>query len=411
MAIVGFNGAGTGSRRLAISSDSSGQGSVWMQRIPAPAWPSGKHYKVDALGAYIWDGQSAQEARMALYSGTSAPDALIAEVELSHGDGNFQLYDEAVASSGVVPNTGYLWIVIKGAQTGTDDNTSTSFGFYNTSSVCDGLTGCTFDSGAKYVADISGAGGGTAFSDPWDYGSLSDYSDQNDTFCLWADLIEVTGVPPIGSGAATLPALGAGGEGHVSVTGTAAAAFSAFAASASGSFGSVVIPSQTASVVHYKAILSADSETDYEIPISSFELRLRDSPLQCYLSVVVPSILTYINEIEARSDGELSIYQTLDGADTELLAANVDEIRQYQGGRSRSGSIAAYKQITFSPAVTRSLVGSTYRAVSEGVTRHRLLPRHVNPGDTAVVGSDTIVVSSVTWSVAPGRALMEIAGA
>jgi hypothetical protein len=409
MAIVGFNGAGTVSRRLAISSDSSGQGSVWMQRVPAPSWPPGNHYEVDALGAYIWDGQSAQQARMALYSGTSAPETLIAEVELSHGDGNYQLYDESVASSGIVPSTGYLWIVIKGAQTGTDDNTSTSFGVYDTTSVCNGLTGCTFDSGAKYVADISGAGGGTAFSDPWDYGTLDDFN-PNHTFCLWADLIEVEGVPPIGSGAATIPAIEADGVGYVSVTGTAAASFGSLFASASGSFGSVIIPPQVASVVHYKALLSADGESDYEIPISSFELRLRESPLQCYLSVIVPAILNYIDEISSRIDGELSIYQVLDGADTELLTANIEDIRQFQGGRSRSGAISAYKQITYGPATTRELSGSSYRAVSDGVTRHRLLPRNIYPGDTAVIGGDTIVVDSVTWSVSPVRSTMEIAG-
>lgn len=176
----------------------------------------------------------------------------------------------------------------------------------------------------------------------------------------------------------------------------------------SGSVTVIVQPLAQASVTRYRAVISAPSLADYELPMSNFEMRLRQSPLQCYLSVTVPGILDHASAIDARADGELAVYQVLDGVETELLKTNVHSIRQDLGGSRRSGAVVGYKQKTFANPVTRALFDPTYKSVIDGQVRYRLQPRNINPGDAAYIDGGYVEVEKIVWYVSPVRAQMEI---
>ena len=159
----------------------------------------------------------------------------------------------------------------------------------------------------------------------------------------------------------------------------------------------------------YECVISDVGFADYTIPISSFQMRLRNSPKQCYLSVIVPAVLDHAQAIADRIDGTITLTRTDDGVETELLDANISEFRQFLGANSRTGEITAYKQITFSSPATRDFPSAYYKGTSGTVTRYRMSPQPANPGDTLNIGGDSFEPTEIYWSANPTRSTMEVA--
>ncbi|WP_319577669.1 hypothetical protein [uncultured Desulfobacter sp.] len=92
--------------------------------------------------------------------------------------------------------------------------------------------------------------------------------------------------------------------------------------------------------------------TDIEIPIKSFQSRLR-SGAETYLSVVVPG-KEYIDEIDARSDGQIIIETAylvagVERQRTEIIRVNLDTVRVDEGPVDYSITLTGYRQETYMP--------------------------------------------------------------
>jgi len=163
------------------------------------------------------------------------------------------------------------------------------------------------------------------------------------------------------------------------------------------------------SAVTYTCTLSADGLADLVVPISSFQMRLRQSPLQCYLSAVVPGALTYADGIAARASGEITITQDDGGSETEILTANINAVRYQYGASNRAVTIVGYKQITFPATGSTTIAQPEYRALDAGTYRFRARPEaDLKPGDEAVItGWETVIVGEISWSVGGARSVME----
>jgi len=146
----------------------------------------------------------------------------------------------------------------------------------------------------------------------------------------------------------------------------------------------------------------------YTIPIRSFQLRFRQSPRQCYVSVVVPSGLTYGDEIVSRKAGTVALYEVADdNSETELLTANIDSISVDEGAVNRSIAIVGYKQVTWPGTGDHSMPYVSYAATD----RVRGLPvRDLRPQDTVTANGETFTAEEVVWTVNSTGRMMEVSG-
>jgi len=310
-----------------------------------------------------------------------------------------------------IPSTGNLWLMVKCAQTGSTSGSGGSCGVTSTSpDECSGLSGCTFNT-RPYTDQLGqGEGGDVAWNDPYDYSS-SAFEDTTYTAHLWAEIEEIADVSGTGDG--TLPALTGSGTGtFLSLsTGTGAGTLPTLTSSGTGTFTQVALAAPADGVTTYSAVLSADGYADYSVPISNAQLRLRQSPSQCYVSVTIPSITTYIDAILDRSDGEITLSATHNGVTTELITANLDRISTYYSARSATAIVTAYKQVTWSSPQTRTLSGIAYEQSDQSTNRIRASMTLAFPGDAFLFDGRTFVADAVSILLRPTGPQLEMEGA
>ena len=141
------------------------------------------------------------------------------------------------------------------------------------------------------------------------------------------------------------------------------------------------------------------------LSISSFQSRRRQSE-PTFLSVVVPTV-ELIEDIYARSDGNIEIYQgyILNGElllSEKIIETSFDSLRYDQGGKNQTITLSGYGTRTFSAkTVDLSSYNPTYKAISDGKIRYRFAKAHVflNPGDTAIINDDEFEVQLITYYV------------
>lgn len=171
---------------------------------------------------------------------------------------------------------------------------------------------------------------------------------------------------------------------------------------------------------HYRCYLTGAQDglsIDLELPISSFQSRLRNSGLS-YLSCVLKGADAYVDAIAARSNGQLKIwreYVLSDDSMQSFLMAEVDyeTIETYHGGRSGVTAILSGTG-SFVPATaeTISLSSPTYASYSGGRLRYRCeIDPRLRPGDTANINGDSITVGTIVHIVDTASTIMEIAEA
>lgn len=156
-----------------------------------------------------------------------------------------------------------------------------------------------------------------------------------------------------------------------------------------------------------------DSTTDVEIPIKSFQARLR-SGSPTYLNVVIPGI-SYASHVTARPNGtmKVDIAWRINGELTNretIIQANLEDIRVDKGAENQSISLTGHKQVTYSPK-TITLSDATYKNTINGEIRYRFPTPNVylHPGDTVVVDSDTFVAGVISYYVSTRLTTMEVA--
>ena len=165
----------------------------------------------------------------------------------------------------------------------------------------------------------------------------------------------------------------------------------------------------------YRAYVAATGYADIELPISSFQARRRDGE-PSYLSIVVPAINSaLIQAITERSGGWLilksGIVDVVTDVETltELQRVDFNYFRYDLGSRSGSATLTGHRTTAAREPISRTLTGVSYTAVTDGVRTVRGEPdMYLSPGDTAVYGGDAFTVGSLTYTVNPRQATMEV---
>lgn len=157
---------------------------------------------------------------------------------------------------------------------------------------------------------------------------------------------------------------------------------------------------------------SADGEADIEIPISSFQSRLRQSE-PTYLSVVIPNVDDYSAAIAARPNGQMVIEMAyvLGGEESvreEICRVDLESVRTDEGSRNQSITLSGHRTETYATKIT-VLTGVSYRNESDGVRRFRCaMDPYLKPGDTVRINDETMEVGYISVARSVKSELMEI---
>lgn len=173
-------------------------------------------------------------------------------------------------------------------------------------------------------------------------------------------------------------------------------------------------PSQIGTRVYLFTLTGAeDSTTDVEIPMKSFQARLRSGD-PTYLQVVIPG-MDYATHINARSNGTLKVdvAYLVDGEYVNrntIIQANLEDIRIDDGPINSTITLTGHKQETYT-ANSIILTGAIYKNTINGLIRYRLAEPNVylRPGDSVTIDTDTFNADVISYFVSPQKTTMEVA--
>ena len=109
-----------------------------------------------------------------------------------------------------------------------------------------------------------------------------------------------------------------------------------------------------------------------------------------------------IVEMAYQYGGETSIRQ-------EILRAELEKINLYDGPTNRSINLVGHKTQTFNNRSV-TLENATYKATVESRRTFRFAKcdPYLNPGDTLVVGADSMTIDYIVYMVSDGYKSMEV---
>lgn len=176
----------------------------------------------------------------------------------------------------------------------------------------------------------------------------------------------------------------------------------------------MTMPANYPAVTLYRCYLTGSP--DLYLPISSFQARLRNGE-PTYLEVVVPNAPAYIDEIAARSTGDIVVEKGLQyygGTSDFIEIARVDfELAPYDfGAVNKTIRLSGHKTITYSTPKTVALLSVSVESLqADGKRRIRAAVDFLaRPGDTVTWndGDDSIVVGFITLTVSVLQQIMDI---
>lgn len=160
--------------------------------------------------------------------------------------------------------------------------------------------------------------------------------------------------------------------------------------------------------------LIADSQTDLQLTISSFNARLSYGK-PSYISVVVPAVLDLVDDIDARKDGTIVVdygYRFDDGTESlaELGRVALQNINQSQGASSFSAVLDGYQHDPNPVPKEIELTKIQFINTVNGVRRVRApLDVTLRPGDQITLpDSSRLVAGTITYTVNTTNAQMEV---
>jgi len=387
------------SRGLGCAFDPGGRPNF--QAIWVPDRPPGFLWQVQKIGTVLRFNKE-QTSRLALYedSGSQSLNStcnLLAEGEVDgFGSTPYEYAELEVDVSIILPDANIFWIGIKSA----DDSGG---GQWDSVNYFNSLRG-TSTLGVYRIADCqSWAAGSIPWPDP--LGIDTELNLDGYSLHVWIYCQEVPIIPM--SGAIFFPVHQATGQLTAGLENRSFSQFPLPVLDAEATAPYIVSSPSSAGSVKYQAVLSASGLDDYTIPLTSFSMRLRQSPLSCYLSAVVPSILSYADEINARIDGELEIFWVDDNESTSLIKANVQELRLDLGPTNRSGAIYCTNLQTYSTPQILNVTPLFY-STSDGTQRYRLPVFPTFPEDVLYIDGEFLVVENVAMYVSNQRSLLEV---
>lgn len=163
---------------------------------------------------------------------------------------------------------------------------------------------------------------------------------------------------------------------------------------------------------------SADGLDDLEIPISSFQAKMRDGN-PSYISAYIPDIMNWADEINARQNGDILIrkgYKFADGTrQLETIAwVDFENLRYDKGAKSQTGVISGHRTESSSETGTKTVIlsGVSYVSLQEnGFLRIRSeIDLFLRPGDTVIYDDEggSIVAGYINYVVNTDFAWMEV---
>ena len=170
--------------------------------------------------------------------------------------------------------------------------------------------------------------------------------------------------------------------------------------------------------ISFKCILTGaeDGLADIELPFISFQSRLR-SGAPSYLSVTVPGLSDYADEISNRSNGRIIAQVGLTKNNEQFLMENIadvdlETIDVYEGGEARSYVLIGHKTRTTPQPKTVNIADISYKKSSGStITVRTSVPQFfVSPGDTVVeqYAEESFTAGLISHFMSNGRIITEI---
>lgn len=160
------------------------------------------------------------------------------------------------------------------------------------------------------------------------------------------------------------------------------------------------------STIIYRMYLTgaADATSDVELPVSSFQSRLRNNK-PTYLSIVVPNGEVWADSVATRPNGQIVVKRGaryVDGSEqlVEIVRADLENVSDDGGGRNRTLTLRGHqttdhgtpKGITLQSVTFRQSTGSGRKFRSE-------LDLNLRPGDTVTYDGESFVSDLITYIV------------
>lgn len=164
----------------------------------------------------------------------------------------------------------------------------------------------------------------------------------------------------------------------------------------------------------YVVVLRVDGQSDFEVPVSTITIRLRNIS-GSYMAFTVPDPLKYTTEILARIPGRVHILagELVEGVrqTEELIYGNIQNI-YFNSGSSDMLTISATRFITHRSPFEKELQGIS-RVKKNDNGRFSVvcsIDFFLKPTDTAYFGDIMFVVDMISYVIAAEGAHMEVEG-
>ena len=148
------------------------------------------------------------------------------------------------------------------------------------------------------------------------------------------------------------------------------------------------------------------------LPMKNMSARLAQGDIS--LNVTIPLTKTIEEQVTARANGILSIYQTFHKDDGTLetrymFQAKLESARVYEGPRSGSIALVGRSRTKFGYFATIEIPAELFKTNQDGALRYRIAPlAWVWPENKIVVDGSTITVEKVTITLSPTSGTMEV---
>jgi hypothetical protein len=179
----------------------------------------------------------------------------------------------------------------------------------------------------------------------------------------------------------------------------------------------VTFTTERAYICYLFSLTKVPGIPDIEIPISSFQSRLRNGD-PSYLSVVIPG-LNYSGAISVRADADMVVEMAYKRGGAyiqreEIARVTLENVIIYQGASKQSIVLSGHRTETYSAKGFRTRQSPFYYTLSADAKARYRFPKAdfgLNPGDTFTVGSDVFTVGLITHIIGGGAQQMEVAEA
>jgi hypothetical protein len=176
-----------------------------------------------------------------------------------------------------------------------------------------------------------------------------------------------------------------------------------------------VLPAATPTQRVFVVVLSADGLCDYELPVSTIMVRLRDTD-GSYVRCTVPDPVRFTAEILPRAAGRMTIFggeKESDGTRhlEEILYANIQRI-YLDEGNTNVLTLAGTRYQTFSSPRAVTLTGISQLALSSRgrYTARAALDFFLRPGDRVTAAGVSFTADLVTLAIRAADAVMTVEG-